>query len=185
MASEAAYNTRMHLGIISDTHDRLESISRALEFFAQQRVDIVLHCGDWKSLSTMTYLAQKARSLALPVRGVLGNNDTNVTGFLQLSRRLPGDLEVQEGVMELSLDGKNIAVYHGHHKPTLRSLLADTNYDIICLGHTHKPMIEKSPKQLIINPGSTAFSIPRSKTWQPSVAIVRADTMTADIAYLT
>ncbi len=55
--------------------------------------------------------------------------------------------------MELNMGGEHIAVYHSHHKPTLCFILTDSSYDIVCLGHTHKPMVEKLPNKLIVNPG--------------------------------
>lgn len=175
----------MNIGVISDTHDRLETIDRALEFFALQNVELVVHCGDWKSLSTLAYFAKKAHELSLPVRGVLGNNDTDVHGFLNLSAMTPGDFYITEGVLEIALGkGQYLAAYHGHHKPTLQRLYEEEKYTILCLGHTHKPKIDQGEK-LVVNPGSTAFSIPRSKEWQPSVAIIDPLQRKARIAFLS
>ncbi len=175
----------MRLGIISDTHDRLSAADRALEYLAELRIDMLVHCGDWKSLSTLNFISQKVQSLNVPLRGVLGNNDADMAGFLQLARTLPGDIEIIEGILRLGCDGKLAAVYHGHHKPTLRKLMADESWDILLLGHTHKPYIEQSGRKLIVNPGSTAFAIPRRTGWQPSVAVVDTDTMKAEIAFVS
>lgn len=174
----------MLLGIISDTHDRLPSIDAAITFFKQQGVDEIIHCGDWKSLETIQYFANRAHEATLPVRGVLGNNDIDVVSILSYLQVTPGNFKVKEGVFEFELENRKIALYHGHHKPTLRKVLAETSYDIILLGHTHKPRIEQSDSQLVINPGSTAFSIPRSKEWVASVALVDTLDFTASIHYL-
>ncbi len=174
----------MLLGIISDTHDRLAAIDEALRFFAFKNVDTVVHCGDWKSLSTLIYFIEQAAELQLPVRGVLGNNDLDVDGFKAYMLNAPGDAQVIEGVMSMNLDGLSINMYHGHHAPTLRKVRSMDTADILFLGHTHKPLIERVSKKLIVNPGSTAFAIPRSKQWKPSVALMDVDTMTASIEYL-
>lgn len=174
----------MKLGVISDTHDKLATIDLALEYFAEQRVGLVVHCGDWKSLSAVVYFANKAYEYHLPVVGLLGNNDLDVTGFLNYAKIAPGNFTLQEGVFELALsNNKRLLAYHGHHKPTLRKVLA-SNAAVILLGHSHKPLIEQLPDKLIVNPGSTAFAIPRRKDWRPSVAIVDTGKLEATNKFL-
>ncbi|MDB5162564.1 MAG: phosphodiesterase, family [Candidatus Saccharibacteria bacterium] len=174
----------MILGIISDTHDRLPAIDIALAFFKKQKVEMVLHCGDWKSLQTVRYFAEQANILSLPVRGVLGNNDLDVADFIEYALKAPGHFMLQENALEFEAGNVTGVIYHGHHKPTLRKIINEAVYSIILLGHTHKPLIEKTEQTLIVNPGSTAFSIPRSKQWVPTVAIINTDTLDAKIHYL-
>lgn len=174
----------MKIGVISDTHDKLATIDLALEYFAEQQVELVVHCGDWKSLSAVVYFANKAHEYRLPVRGVLGNNDLDVTAFLQYANIAPGDFTLQEGVFELPLsNGKQLLAYHGHHKPTLRKVVA-SEPQILLRGHSHKPLIEQTANTLSVNPGSTAFAIPRNKEWRPTVALVDTDKNEAAIHYL-
>jgi len=170
----------MIVGVISDTHDKIITIDKALETFRTHGVEYIIHCGDWKSLDTLIYFAEQTSSLNLPVSGVLGNNDLDVLNFLAKGS-LYSHFDIQEGIVEVNLNGKRSAIYHGHHAPTLRKVRDDDSYDIVFLGHTHKPRIEEANEKLIINPGSTAFSIPRSKTWLPTVAVLDTDTMTARI----
>lgn len=173
----------MILGVISDTHDRLGPLDEALRFFADRRVDRVVHCGDWKSLAALAHFARTAADLGLGVTGVLGNNDADPAAFLVLARTLPGDVALYEGVHEFVADNRTVAVYHGHHAPTLRRVREDPRYDLVLLGHTHKPLIEHEADRLIVNPGSVAFAIPRSKSWQPIVALV--DTLALDAELVT
>lgn len=176
----------MRIGLISDTHDKLPTIDLALEFFHMQCVDLVMHCGDWKSLSTVEYFNHKAAGYSVPVIGVLGNNDTAVGDIITYAQTAPGDFELHVGVYEMKLPGnKRLAAYHGHHKPTLRNLLTDDTYSIILLGHSHKPKIDRDTDKLVVNPGSTAFAIPRQKSWKPSVAIINTARPDAVIHYLT
>jgi len=171
----------MKIGIISDTHDKLPVIDTAFEVFQRNKVLLVVHCGDWKSLSTLEHVIAKAKETNIPVRGVLGNNDVEIEAFLQLARSFPKHISLMEGIDTFEVEGKTIATYHGHHAPTLRKLRASDAYDTICLGHTHKPKIEQLDHTLILNPGSTAFAIPRSKTWQPTVIIFDTDTMIPEL----
>ncbi len=172
----------MIIGVISDTHDKLETIERALKYFNDRTVEYIVHCGDWKNISTMMYFAELAAQLSLPVRAVLGNRDEDVSAFTSYAVGTPGDFILIEDIISLD-EGKVIAV-HGHHLPTLKKVMKDESVRIVLRGHSHKPLIEKQDDKLIVNPGSTAFSIPRSKQWRPSVAIVDTDKGSAELVYL-
>lgn len=171
----------MIIGILSDTHDRLAAIDGAFAAFHEAGVQHVLHCGDWTRIDTVAHLHDTARRLGIPIDGVLGNNDREVEAFLSYSRGSSG-INLVEGVLEIALAGRRIAVYHGHHKPTFKKL-NEGKYDLTCLGHSHKPRIEQTEHGLTINPGSTAFAIPRSKTWQPSVAMYDTESQQGSLIY--
>jgi putative phosphoesterase len=175
----------MKIGVISDTHDRTAVADAALQRFHDERVDLVIHCGDWKTVSSAEQFAVTAHRLGLPVQGVLGNNDHEVEAFLQAGRDAPGSFELHTGVLELTLDSLHVAAYHGHHRPTLNRLTQDTMIDVLLLGHTHKPLITPQSGRLTVNPGSVAFAIPRSKDFKPSIAVVRTRTLQAEIMYLS
>jgi uncharacterized protein len=170
----------MIIGIISDTHDKLQAIDAAVKHFSALGVQQVVHCGDWKSLLTLQYFIESAKQYALPVSAVLGNNDHEVTAMQTIAKGAK-NFHLQEGVLEIELGGKKAAIYHGHHAPTLRKLMASTDYAIIFLGHTHKPKVQTVDEKLVINPGSVAFSIPRSKSFEPTVAILDTETMDTQI----
>jgi putative phosphoesterase len=171
----------MILGIISDTHDKQATVEQAFNFFAANDVSLVIHCGDWKSVAAMEHFAGQAEKYKLPVRGVLGNNDVAIDEFQAFVESSTSDFQVTEGVFEMQIGNRTMAVYHGHHAPTLRKVRATESYDMLFLGHTHKPKIETTDSNIIVNPGSTAFSIPRSKLWQPTVALVDTNSLQATL----
>lgn len=67
MAKANNYN----IGILSDTHDQIHHLVKVIDFFNRERVNLVLHCGDWTSTFTLIHYAQ----LQSPLYGVFGNND--------------------------------------------------------------------------------------------------------------
>jgi len=153
-----------------------------MHFFSQQNIELVVHCGDWKSLHSLTYFAEQAAQYALPVRGVLGNNDADPDAFLHLFHTLPGTILLDAVVMKFTAGGKRCVIHHGHAMKVLKDQYATT--DILFTGHTHKPRVEQVDTTFIVNPGSTAFAIPRSKTWKATVAIVETDPLSARIVEL-
>ena len=173
----------MRIGVISDTHDKVASAEQALSYFKDNEIELVVHCGDWKSVQYASLFATMAHDFQLPVVGVLGNNDLDIDEFIKLSDLSDTSFGIYAGVHEMTIDSRRIVVYHGHHKPTLHKLLEDTSIDLLLLGHTHKPAASRSEQTLVVNPGSTAFSIPRSKLWWSSVAVVDTASLSAEIIY--
>jgi putative phosphoesterase len=162
----------MLLGIISDTHDRTVAAEQALRLMQARGVRQVIHCGDWTKPETIEHFIRFAADLDMIVLGVLGNNDRETGEIFRMLARSSYGQHIVEGVLEVRIAGKFFAAYHGHHKPTLRRVLDETDYDALFLGHSHKPRDERLPNGLhVINPGSTAFAIPRRKDWQPTVVI--------------
>ena len=137
----------MLVGIVSDTHGLL----RPEIFTALTGVDIILHAGDVGGLGVLIELGTIA-----PVHAVYGNTDT------------AGDPNLR-GEVVLALDGVTVHVSHGHElgSPTSEKLLARYTEDVIVFGHTHKPLIERHGRQLVVNPGAAG---PKRFNLKPSVA---------------
>ena len=133
----------MIIGILSDTHDRMPNIRKAVEIFADRRVDHVLHAGDFTSPFTFRILGE----LACGFTGIFGNNDGDK---LLLHRMSQGRVFNQPHTFEL--EGKRFVMVHEHH---IIDALADSgHYDIVVYGHTHKTDVRKSSSgALIVNPG--------------------------------
>jgi len=137
----------MIIGLISDTH----SLVRPGVFDALAGVELILHAGDVGGTSVLTELKAIA-----PVRAVYGNTD-------------PPDDPPLQGQLDLEIEGLSIHVSHGHELggPTPERLLEAYDADIIVYGHTHKALVERSGKRLVINPGAAG---PRRFDVKPSVA---------------
>jgi uncharacterized protein len=142
----------MVIGLISDTH----SLVRPEVFDALSGVDLILHAGDVGGRSVLDEL----RAIA-PVRAVYGNTDMVGDPFLEDS-------------IALDAGGLSIHVSHGHEVggPTPARLLTRYAADIIVYGHTHKPLIERSGRRLVINPGAAG---PRRFNLKPSVGRLKID----------
>ena len=113
--------------------------------------------------------------------GVFGNRDNHEIlkqAASSTSMRLPENNEL----LTFHIDGQHFAAYHGHHKPTLRKLSESAEYDVLLTGHTHKPLIQTQGSTLVINPGSTAFTIPRRREPR-SIALYDTETRSAELVY--
>lgn len=134
----------MKVGVISDSHDRLPTLRRAMSMCSQMSVDAVIHAGDVIAPFAAKLLAPPEFSPQIPVHVVYGNNDGERAG---LAKVLP---QIVEGPLHLEIDQCKIVVHHfiDWLKPQ------DTaEADVIITGHTHEIVNNQRNRQLILNPG--------------------------------
>lgn len=151
----------MIIGIISDTHDRLETIQQALDIFKLQKVEMIIHCGDWVSPFTMEFFDQYCQkiNLIVPIKSVFGNNEGDYRMINIRNSKLKNPISFSPKiVLELELDRQKAVVYHGHDKVIMNALIKSQIYEVILTGHTHISRNEVIGKTLIINPGSTSHA---------------------------
>jgi uncharacterized protein len=145
----------MKIGIISDVHDNLRSLSKLIKVLKEdENIDILIHCGDWVMPFTMrTYV-----SLGKPIRGVLGNGDPDIQKFLYQLQNLEAlkgiDMQIKHRFFDLKYDDRRIGVIHGDDEDLNNTLIESQLYDVLCIGHTHVPSLTKVNNTVVINPGS-------------------------------
>ena len=159
------------IGVMSDSHDNLPMIRRAVEVFNDAGCDLVLHAGD----IVAPFAAKELATLNCRVRAVFGNVDGEKTG-LRLALQAFGD--IQEAPFVFSHAGREILLCH--IDLPVRKYLASGAYDIIIFGHTHKAEIRKQGKTLAVNPGETGGWL----TGKSTVAQVDPETLTVEIISL-
>jgi putative phosphoesterase len=134
----------MKIGIISDTHDNLPQIKKAVEVFNREKVDLVLHAGDFVS----PFTALEFKALNCPFTGIFGNNDGDK---LYLQEKFKEIGELYPAPYNININSKNIIMLH---KEKLVNALAESQkYNVIIYGHTHQTDLRKIGKTLIVNPG--------------------------------
>ena len=158
----------MLVGILSDTHDRVEAMALGVELLRQAGAAYFIHCGDVGSQAVLDHL------VGLPAAFVFGNTDWDVASL----RRYAATVGVQclERFGSVELDGVKIAVTHGDNGPLLSGLIESQEYDYICVGHTHVAGEESYGRTRLINPGA----LHRAKV--KTVALL--NTATGDVRWL-
>jgi len=133
----------MKVGVISDTHDNISKIEKAVQIFNSSGVELVLHAGDFVSpFTALVFNKLKAKMV-----GVFGNNDGDK---LLLLKRFSGIAELYQDYYETEIERKKIVLMH---EPKFIDVLASSaHYSAIIYGHTHKQDIREG-KTVVINPG--------------------------------
>jgi putative phosphoesterase len=135
----------MHIGIVSDTHDNLDHVQQAVSLFESDGVDHVVHCGD----IVAPFSATPFDSESFEFSAVRGNND----GEWALANTVDDFGSYLGECGDLTLDGVDIAVYHGTSEQ-LREGLADSGtYDYVFHGHTHERTVATHGDTVRLNPG--------------------------------
>lgn len=141
----------MNIGILSDTHDNLPKIEKAVGLFNRNKVDFVLHAGDFVAPFTIP----KLKKLKCDWQGVFGNNDGERNGLVRISEG-----RIKDGPLRIKLEGKKIILTHDINAIDPSSEEAE----VIIFGHTHKPEIKELNSRLIINPGECGGWLSGSST---------------------
>lgn len=144
----------MKLGILSDTHNNLPYLQKALEWFEKQQVQALIHCGDLTSVEVAFHLAGWAGQAGEPrILCVFGNGDVS-SGEIR-SVLTAQNLENYAGMAYTGeIAGVPIAAAHGHVPGTLEELLRSGKYRYVFKGHSHRHQDEQVGATRLINPGS-------------------------------
>lgn len=136
----------MRIGIVSDTHDNVRTLGRALSILRSEGISKLLHCGDLCSPIILEALA------GFDVWIALGNMDrqeelqpaaSEVIGAGRLADR-----------HRLTLNGHSAALVHGHREDELRRLINTGAHAYVFHGHTHRRRNQRIGPTRVINPGA-------------------------------
>ena len=144
----------MRIGVVSDTHDRLDAIAEAVRVLADQRVELVLHCGDIESPETVAAFAP------LPTHFVFGNWDKDRAKLVSAIRAIGGHSHDSFGALELA--GKRVAWVHSHERQQLYQLEHCDFFDYVFYGHTHVREQHRTGRTLVANPGALFRANPKT-----------------------
>lgn len=169
----------MKLGIISDTHDQIENIKKAVKKFKKEKVILVYHLGDFCS----PFVLKLFEDLPCSMKAVFGNNEGDVFKLLEYK---PDNLEFFDRFYVDEFEGKKIALTHGDPYERVVTLFESGKYDILLYGHSHIAEIKKNDRTLLINPGALIEKFNQlTKKWtKPSIAFYDLGKNTAKIVKL-
>jgi putative phosphoesterase len=149
----------MKIAIISDTHDNIPNLEKALKWMKENKIEQLIHCGDLCAPSVLAKVI--APNFPGRIHLVFGNvEDRDLTpqfaaNFNHVKHY--GDLG------EATIDGKKIAFVHYPEKakelaqtgsPRAKSRGEASKYDLVFYGHNHRPWEEKIGQTRLINPGT-------------------------------
>jgi putative phosphoesterase len=156
----------MKVGIISDTHDQVDLIIKAIKVFNKEKVGLVYHLGDYCA----PFWLHLFKDLKCKVKGIFGNNDGDIYKHLKWA---PKNMEFFDKFHVDTVNNKKICLVHGDPEELVQALFESKRYDVLLRGHNHLAEIKKNQRTLLINPGSLVkpFKGLKFRWTKPSVAI--------------
>ena len=164
----------MKIGIMSDSHDNINNIKKAIQIFKEQEVEAILHAGDLISPFCVPLFDEFKGNFFLCAGNNLGDTPLVKNKIAEI-----GIYFTQVG--EIELDNAQFALYHGTHESITTALIDSQNYDYVIIGHTHHKEIKEKGKTLLINPGETFGDLYGSAT----IAILDTNTRSVEFHELT
>ncbi|HEY89644.1 MAG TPA: metallophosphoesterase family protein [Thermoflexia bacterium] len=161
----------MRIGLLADTHNRLDKVALAVERLRGEGLQSVLHAGD----VTGPQVLQELRDFDLWI--ARGNMDRNPL-LGTVAEELFGHDRFRD-VHTLTLAGQHIALLHGDQHRLLKLLVDSGSYDYVIHGHTHTFRDEHQAHTRIINPGALS-----NTSWRPG-AFAILDLQTGKLERLT
>ena len=143
------------IGILSDSHDHIEHIQKAVALFEEKKVVRIIHAGDVCSPFVWPFF----RNLHVPIHCVLGNNAGDVVRQQAQAKKFGLDIQFDPFFMEIDHSKRKIAVHHGDPYSVVEAVAACQKYDLVVYGHNHVPKIHSVGKTQLVNPGSLVTKI--------------------------
>ncbi len=137
----------MKLAVMSDSHDNIWNMRRAVARIRSEGADVILHCGDFVA----PFMLKELAAAGLPVHGVFGNNDGDQYQLTRMALTDFADIHLHGPVADLDLDGFRVAM--AHYFMVARGLAATGEYDLVCFGHSHEQHLETVGRTILLNPG--------------------------------
>ena len=135
----------MLVGILSDIHDNLSALRKALSQL--QEADVLLICGD---LCSPFIVNELGKGFTKDTHIVFGNNDGDLFRITKNSQAFP-HIQLHGEMAELELDGCRFGL---NHYDTIGRVFADSGrYDVVCFGHNHQFEISQVQNTVVVNPG--------------------------------
>ena len=144
----------MILGILSDTHNRIDAMRAGMAALRAAGAEFYIHCGD---LGNETILDELA---GVPNAAVWGNNDLDRVRLGHYAASI--GVNIHDPAAHLELDGKKIVVTHGDDARILRTVLQENTANYLFFGHTHAAMDERHGQVRAINPGALYRAKPKT-----------------------
>lgn len=139
------------LAVISDVHDNLINLKKALDYTQKEKIDYLISTGDLQSLEAWQILDE----LKIPVWAVMGNADKDIIGEKKL-RAILKNIHFSPNVATVELENQKIIF--GHYPDIIKKIILHypDKYTLALAGHTHLPWEEKIGSTKLLNPGNIA-----------------------------
>jgi hypothetical protein len=150
----------MKIAIVSDTHNNMATLKKAIDWIKKENIRLILHCGDISSQETID---EAKKYFGGEIKFVRGNAESDMAGV--------------PDTLELEIDGKRLFLVH--YPNEAKKMAQSGKYDLVFYGHTHRPWDERVGDCHMINPGELA-----GQFYRPTFAVYNTNTEKLELKIL-
>ena len=146
------------IAILSDSHDNIWSLDKALAAVRAADADVLLHCGDLVAPFNIDKLAD---GFPGDIHIVFGNNDGDGR-LLQTLAAKHDRVHLHAIYHEFEFADRRIAMIH--YPEPARRIAQSGALDLVCYGHDHTKHVEQIDACWLVNPGEI-MGLRGTPTW--------------------
>lgn len=154
----------MRIAVLSDSHDHIPNLHRAVRLANREGAEILIHCGDLISPFMLPYLGAFGGQVHL----IYGNNAGDQHLISSRCAMNPG--KIRHHGFHGAIVAGSIRIAFNHYPELARELAVSGAYDLVCYGHDHLFHVERRGTCLLLNPGDLL-----GKEANPAFALLDTD----------
>jgi putative phosphoesterase len=135
------------IAILSDTHDNIANLEKAMEQIRSSGAEVLLHCGD---LCAPFMVSRLAQGFSGAIHIVFGNNDGDGRLLQTIASKHP-QVTLHGIYAEITVGRRQVALIH--YPEPARRIAQSGQLDLVCYGHNHQRHHEMTGRCHLVNPG--------------------------------
>jgi len=96
------------IAVISDSHDNIWNLRKAIQIMKGEHAEGIIHCGDFVA----PFMLKELEAAEIPVHGVFGNNDGDQHLLTKLALTMLQNITIHGLIGKEDLGGKKICFTH-------------------------------------------------------------------------
>jgi len=137
----------MIIAIISDSHDNIWNLRKAVKIIRAENTGMIIHCGDFVA----PFMLKELEASEIPVHGVFGNNDGDQYLLTKMALTAFKSITLHGLIGRVDVDGFKISFTH--YGEIAEGLVASGESKLVCYGHSHTFAEKQMGNTLLLNPG--------------------------------
>lgn len=158
----------MRVAIMSDSHDNIWNMRKAVEIVKGRQAGLLIHCGDFIA----PFMLKELDLAGIPVHGVFGNNDGDQYTLTRMAFSMLNNITLHGLSGQVDIEG--FIIGFTHYADMGYGLVAAGDCRLVCFGHTHEHEVKQAGNVTLLNPGEVM-----GKEGSPGFCFV--DTETSEI----
>lgn len=137
----------MQVAIMSDSHDNIWNMRKAVEIVKNSNAELLIHCGDFIA----PFMLKELDDAGIPVHGVFGNNDGDQFTLTRMAAVTLNNITLHG--LSGQVDAAGFSIGFTHYAELGAGLVSAGQCQLVCFGHTHVHDIKKDAGVTLLNPG--------------------------------